>query len=96
MSNVIEIEGLCKKYDKFTLNNINLSLPEGYIMGLIGPNGAGKTTTIKLMLNMIKKSGGSIKILGMDSIDDQGRIKENIGAVFDSSYFVQDWTIKQV
>ncbi len=96
MSNVIEIEGLCKKYDKFTLNNINLSLPEGYIKGLIGPNGAGKTTTIKLMLNMIKKSGGSIKILGMDSIDDQGRIKENIGAVFDSSYFVQDWTIKQV
>lgn len=95
MSNVIEIDGLCKKYTKFSLNNISLTLPEGYIMGLIGPNGAGKTTTIKLMLNMIRKSGGNIKILGLDSINDQSRIKENIGAVFDSSYFVQDWTIKQ-
>ena len=94
--NVIEIDGLCKNYHKFKLKDISFSLPEGYIMGLIGPNGAGKTTTIKLMLNMIKKSGGDIKIFGLDSINDQGRIKENVGAVFDSSYFVQDWKVKQV
>lgn len=96
MSDAVVISGLCKEFNTFALENISFSLPEGYVMGLIGPNGAGKTTTIKLMLNMLKKSAGDIKILGMDSIEDQNRIKENLGAVFDSNYFVQDWTVKQV
>ncbi len=96
MSDAVVINGLCKEFNTFSLDNVSFSLPEGYVMGLIGPNGAGKTTTIKLMLNMLKKSSGEIKILGMDSIEDQNRIKENLGAVFDSNYFVQDWTVKQV
>lgn len=96
MSNAIEIKGLCKEYDKFSLDNISFTLPDGYIMGLIGPNGAGKTTIIKLMLNMIRKSAGDITILGWDSIKDQNNIKENVSAVFDSNYFVQDWTVAQV
>lgn len=96
MNNALEIKNLCKRYEHFTLENISFSLPRGYIMGLIGPNGAGKTTTIKLMLNMLKKSEGDINILGMDSISDQNEIKESIGAVFDSNYFVQDWTVKDV
>lgn len=96
MVNTIEIKSLSKQFEKFSLENISFSLPEGYIMGLIGPNGAGKTTTIKLMLNMLNKSAGDIKILGLDSISAQNEIKENIGAVFDSNYFVQDWTVKEV
>lgn len=96
MSNALEIKNLCKSYEHFSLENISFSLPEGYIMGLIGPNGAGKTTTIKLMLNMLKKSAGDINILGMDSVSSQNQIKENIGAVFDSNYFVQDWAVKDI
>lgn len=96
MNNDIEIRNLCKNYDRFKLNDISFSLPQGYIMGLIGPNGAGKTTTIKLMLNMLRKTSGDIKILGMDSVKDQNSIKENIGAVFDANYFVQDWTVSEV
>ncbi|MDF2989146.1 MAG: ABC-type multidrug transport system, ATPase component [Eubacterium sp.] len=96
MSNAIEIKNLCKEYDSFSLRNVSFSLPQGYIMGLIGPNGAGKTTTIKLMLNMLRKTSGQITIMGMDSVNDQNNIKEDIGAVFDSNYFVQDWTVKEV
>lgn len=96
MVNAIEIKNLCKKYDRFSLENIGFTLPTGYIMGLIGPNGAGKTTTIKLMLNMLHKTDGSIKILGLDSVSDQNDIKEYIGAVFDSNYFVQEWTVKEI
>lgn len=96
MVNAIEIENLCKQYEKFSLKNINFSLPQGYIMGLIGPNGAGKTTTIKLMLNMLLKTEGDIKILGLDSVSEQNAIKESIGAVFDSNYFVQEWTVNEV
>ena len=53
--NAIEIRNLSKSYPGFTLNNLNLTLPCGCIMGLIGENGAGKSTTIKLILDMIKK-----------------------------------------
>ncbi len=96
MNNDIEIRNLCKNFDSFKLSDISFSLPRGYIMGLVGPNGAGKTTTIKLMLNMIQKTSGDIKILGLDSVSEQNRIKESIGAVFDTNYFVQDWTVKEV
>lgn len=96
MVNAIEIANLCKQYEKFSLKNISFSLPQGYIMGLIGPNGAGKTTTIKLMLNMLLKTEGDIKILGLDSVSGQNEIKESIGAVFDSNYFVQEWTVNEV
>ncbi len=96
MNNDVEIRNLCKNFDTFKLNDISFSLPQGYIMGLVGPNGAGKTTTIKLMLNMLQKTSGDIKILGLDSVTEQNRIKESIGAVFDTNYFVQDWTVKEV
>ncbi len=96
MNNDIEIRNLCKNFDTFKLSNISFSLPQGYIMGLVGPNGAGKTTTIKLMLNMLQKTSGDIEILGLDSVAQQIQIKESIGAVFDTNYFVQDWTVKEV
>ena len=51
--NALEIRNLTKSYPGFTLDNINLTLPSGCIMGLIGENGAGKSTTIKLILDMI-------------------------------------------
>lgn len=62
--NALEIRNLTKSYPGFTLDNINLTLPSGCIMGLIGENGAGKSTTIKLILDMIHKDSGSITILG--------------------------------
>lgn len=84
---IIKIENLTKKYTDFTLNNLSFNLPKGSIMGLIGENGAGKTTTIKLILNLIKKDNGKIKIFGLDNIEDELNIKQNIGVVLDESYF---------
>ena len=54
MMNALEIRKLTKSYPGFTLDNINLTLPSGCIMGLIGENGAGKSTMIKLILDMIR------------------------------------------
>ena len=51
MTNALEIKNLSKKFKSFKLDNINLALPSGCIMGLIGENGAGKSTTIHLILN---------------------------------------------
>ena len=65
MDNILEIKNLNKKYDNFSLKNINIELPKGMIMGLIGENGAGKSTTIKAILNTIKRDSGEIKIFGI-------------------------------
>ena len=51
--NALEIRNLTKAYPGFTLDNLNLMLPRGCIMGLIGENGAGKSTTIKLILDIL-------------------------------------------
>ena len=65
MNNVLEINNITKDYKKFKIDNISFNLPKGYIMGFIGANGAGKTTTIKLILNMIKRDSGEIKVLAL-------------------------------
>lgn len=85
--NAIEIDGLTKKYDGFTLDNISFNVPKGSIMGFIGQNGAGKTTTINSLLNIIKKDSGTIRILGLDNKKNEIAIKEQIAAVFDELPF---------
>ena len=56
-------------------------------MGLIGENGAGKTTTLKLILNLMRRDAGTIKLFGLDNIRDEGAIKQQIGVVFDENHF---------
>ncbi len=90
MTNAIEITNLSKKYKSFSLNQISFSVPSGYICGFIGQNGAGKTTTLKLILDMVLKDGGEIKLLGKSSTDVS--LKEELGVLFDQPYFQEDWT----
>lgn len=85
--NAIEIKGLCKAYSRFRLKDITLTLPCGCIMGLIGENGAGKSTTIKLLLDMIKKDCGEIRIFGKKMAADATDIKNDIGVVLDEPCF---------
>lgn len=83
MEYAIKAEGLVKKYDTFCLNNVDIALPGGSIMGLIGDNGAGKTTLIKLLLNLIKRDAGSVSLLGLDPAADERAVKAQLGVVFD-------------
>lgn len=85
MECALKVHELSKNYGHFSLKKVNFALPCGSIMGLIGENGAGKTTTIKLILNLIKKDGGKISILGKDS--DADNIKNEIGVVMEDSFF---------
>lgn len=63
MEKILELKNVSKHT---RLYNLNFSLERGYIMGLVGPNGAGKTSTIKLIMNLLSKHEGEIKIFGMD------------------------------
>lgn len=87
MEHALEINQLRKEYGGFTLDNVTFSLPSGCIMGLIGENGAGKTTTIKLILNMIRRDGGDIRVLGCDAIAQEKPMKQQIGVVLDDCHF---------
>ena len=90
MTNYLEVTNLSKSFDSFQLHNISFTLPKGYIMGLIGPNGSGKTTTIKLILNMLKRTGGTVKVMGLDNIAEEQKVKSELGVVFDTHYFSDD------
>ena len=85
--NAIEVKGLTKKYDGFTLDNISFNVPGGSIMGFIGQNGAGKTTTINTILNIVKPDSGTVNVFGLDHIKNEKEIKKNIAAVFDELPF---------
>ena len=78
--NAIEIRNLTKHYVGFSLENLNLTLPGGCIMGLVGENGAGKSTTIRMLLGMARPDGGEITVLGQPM---NPKLKEKIGVVLD-------------
>ena len=94
--NALEIKDITKSFEGFKLDNLNLTLPGGCIMGLIGENGAGKSTTIKLILNMIRKDSGSITVLGKDNSKDINLVKEEVGVVLDEAGIPECLTAKQV
>ena len=78
--NALEIQNLSKRFSGFRLDQLNLTLPAGCILGLIGENGAGKSTTIKLILDILHKDSGTITVMGKDHTQLN---KEDIGVVFD-------------
>ncbi len=94
--NALKLSNVTKKYDGFILENINIELPQGCIMGFVGENGAGKSTTIKLILDLINRDSGSIEVLGMDNQKAGKEIRENIGVVLDESCFHENLTYVQI
>ena len=96
LNEILEIKSLCKSYKDFKLKDVNISLERGYIMGFIGPNGAGKSTTIKLIMNLIKKDSGQIKLFGLDNKKNDIAIKEKIGFVYDENHFYEDLTVQEM
>lgn len=95
MDNILHVDNLCKKYKNFKLNNVSLQLPKGFIMGLIGENGAGKTTLIKLIMNLVKKDSGDIKIFDKDNVKFEREIKDRIGFVYDEVCYYDHMSLKE-
>ena len=86
--NLIEFKNVTKYYgSKLVLNQINLSLKKGRIIGLLGPNGSGKTTMIKIINGLLKSYQGEILIDGKKIGKET---KQMISYLPDESYF-QDW-----
>lgn len=96
MEPALEIRSLRKEFGSFTLKDISLTLDKGYIMGFIGPNGAGKSTTIKLILNLLKRDGGEIRVSGKDNKKHEIEVKNKIGFVLDENYYYEELTVNEM
>lgn len=88
----ITLHNVRKSYPAFTLGEIDLSVPQGCVMGLIGQNGAGKSTLIRLLLGLIHPDSGEILLA-----DKQGPLsREHIGVVFDECCFPETLTPRDI
>ena len=81
--NIIQTENLTKDYSNWfrktprpALNQLTISIPKGCVFGFLGPNGAGKTTTIKILMGLIRPTGGTATVLGKpyDDVESKNRI----------------------
>ncbi len=80
MTGVIETAGLTKRYGKRRgLDGLDLEVREGEVFGFLGPNGAGKTTTIRLLLDLIRPTGGTARVLGTEPRAGGPALRRRIG-----------------
>ncbi|MFG1796631.1 ATP-binding cassette domain-containing protein [Nocardia sp. NPDC049149] len=80
MSLAVEVLGLVKNYGKVrVLDNIDLQIPTGTVMGLLGPNGAGKTTTVRIVTTLLRPCAGSVRVAGVDVLRNPGAARRRIG-----------------
>ena len=91
--NAIEIKNLSKHYAGFSIENLNLTLPRGCIMGLVGENGAGKSTTIRMILELTKPDTGEITVFGQKLSQ---KLKQKIGVVLDEPGYPTCMTAAQI
>jgi len=91
--NVIELNGLTKKYGSFTaVDNLNLTIQKGEIFGLLGPNGAGKSTTILMMLGLTEPTSGTVEVCGINSTRQPVEVKRKVGYLPEDVGFYDDRT----
>jgi len=77
---VIVIDNLYKSYGKVqAVKGISMHVEQGEIFGFLGPNGAGKTTTIRCMLDVIRPTSGTLRVLGLDAQRDKMELHQRIG-----------------
>ncbi len=77
----IHCESVRKTYPHFTLNDIDLTLPQGTVMGFVGPNGAGKSTTLRIIMGLVHQDAGRVSVLGNAMPEAQVAAKWDIGFV---------------
>jgi ABC-2 type transport system ATP-binding protein len=86
--NVLEVSHINKKYgDKKVVSDLSFQVSEGDVFGFLGPNGAGKTTTIRMILGLISKDSGTVKMNGFDIVENFNQAISQVGAVVETPKF---------
>jgi ABC-2 type transport system ATP-binding protein len=93
---VIHVRGLTKRFDgKTAVNNVDLEIARGEIVGFLGPNGSGKTTTIRMICGLLRPDAGAGTVLGYDILRDAERIKRKVGYMTQRFSYYEDLTIRE-
>src|SRR4029453_2166248 len=94
---VIETEGLSRRFRRTeAVNDLTVQVPEGSVFALLRPNGAGQTTTIKLLMNLLRPTGGRARVLGCDTRSLGVRERQRIGYVSENQKLPQWMTVAQL
>lgn len=92
----VSVRDLERRFGNFiAVNRISLDVKRGEIFGFLGPNGAGKSTTIRMLCGLLKPTGGSGTVAGLDIRRDSERIKANIGYMSQRFSLYDDLTVEQ-
>ena len=89
----VHLEGVGKDYPHFTLDDIDLELPAGVIMGFIGANGAGKSTTIRILMGLVHQARGTVRVLGHAMPAQQAAAKRDVGFVSEDMRLYESATL---
>jgi len=82
MTAAVETSGLHKRYGTHTaVQSLDLTIPAGSVFGLIGPNGAGKTTTLRMLLDIVRPTAGTARVLGSEPLRGGPALRRRIGFV---------------
>ncbi|MBD3242745.1 MAG: ATP-binding cassette domain-containing protein [Chitinivibrionales bacterium] len=83
ITNTIDVEDIRRQFGRDTLavGGISFSVRRGEVFGLLGPNGAGKTTTVRMLSTLLKPSGGTATVCGLDVVKDAAKVRRRIGYV---------------
>ncbi|MCL1989823.1 MAG: ABC transporter ATP-binding protein [Defluviitaleaceae bacterium] len=90
MKNIVKIYG-----DNTALNNLNLEIREGEVLGLLGPNGSGKTTAIHILCGLIGKNSGEVTVFGMPQDTKNLKTRQQMGLVTQEVTVFKDLTAKE-
>ncbi|HKO89000.1 MAG TPA: ABC transporter ATP-binding protein [Burkholderiales bacterium] len=92
----IEVRGLSKRFgDKIVVDNVDLVVPSGRIMGFLGPNGSGKTTTIRMLCGLLRPDAGEGTCLGFDFRTQAREIKLRVGYMTQRFSLYEDLSIRE-
>jgi ABC-2 type transport system ATP-binding protein len=92
----IEARGLVMRYgDRDVLHGIDLTAPQGMVVGFLGPNGAGKTTTVEILEGYRRRTAGHASVLGMDPALGGRELRERIGIVLQETGHNPDLTVRE-
>lgn len=96
VSYLIETNSLTKLYqDKLAVDHVNMHVKKGEIYGFVGPNGSGKSTILKMMLNLIDRTSGSVYLFGRELHSNDYEVLKRIGSIIENPYFYDNLTAKE-
>lgn len=85
---ILETRGLTKRFGNVTaVDNLDLTVHQGEVLGFLGPNGSGKSTTVSMALGLVGPTDGSVHIMGQPLADDPSLVADNVGAIIENPAF---------